>query len=121
LRHQAGARGEKLRKDAHTTVAAAAEWILQHADEICDIIEAGTPRMPMSRQMLAEAFRNCVGRWTDADDLKSFVKEECAALSSGHPVFPQVIFHNLAGNLFLSGWESIPHAVLLGAASLVRC
>jgi len=121
LRVKAAASGGQLRQDAPNVVARASEWILEYSDEICDVIEAGVENVPMSRPMLAEAFRNCVSRWTDAERLRSLVREECGNQNVGRPILPEVIFHNLAGNLFISGWESITHAVLLGAGSIVRC
>src|SRR5690606_15333106 len=75
----------------------------------------------MSRPMLIEAFNNCVRRWTDVDGMRALVREETQFLNVGRPILPKTVFHNLAGNLFISGWESITHAALLGAGSIVRC
>lgn len=121
LRHENVARADRLRREAPDTIAAAATWILDHSAEICDIVEAGTPVMPMSRQMLTEAFKNCVLRWTNPDEIRAYVKEELSPVGSSRAVVPRTIFHNLAGNLFLSGWESLTQATLLGAASIMRC
>ncbi len=114
-------RAEQMRHEAPVAVARAAEWILANSEEICDVVSAGVSRLPMSRPMLIEAFHNCVSRWTDTDRLRTLIREETLSLNVGRPIIPEVVFHNLAGNLFLSGWESITHAALLGATSLVRC
>lgn len=113
--------GDTLRHEAPFIVSRAAEWILEYSEEICEVIEAGTRGLPMSRPMLIEAFNNCVSRWIDPERLRGLVREECSSLNVGRPLLPRLIFHNLAGNLFVSGWESITHATLLGAASIVRC
>lgn len=121
LRHYHARHGEHLRKDAPAVVAKAASWVLANADRICDDLEAGVARLPMSRPMLKEAFRNCLERWTNAGDLMALVKAETIGLPSAKPHYPQVVFHNLAGNLFVSGWESLTESMLLGACSIVRC
>ncbi len=110
-----------MRQDAPVAIARAAEWVLSNSEEIVDVIAAGVGELPMSRSMLIEAFHNCLERWKDADRLRALVREESLNLNVGRPLMPSVVFHNLAGNLFLSGWESITNATLLGAASLVRC
>src|SRR5690606_25437645 len=110
LREKCVSRCEQMRHEAPVAIARASEWILANSDEICDVIAAGVEKLPMSRPMLSEAFHNCVGRWTDADRLRALVREETLNLNVGRPLLPAVVFHNLAGNLFLSGWESITHA-----------
>lgn len=121
LRECCTPRAEQMRHEAPAAIARAAGWLLSNSEEICDVVAAGVGDLPMSRQMLIESFHNCVGRWNDADRLRTLVREETLNLNVGRPLVPGVVFHNLAGNLFLSGWESITNASLLGAASLVRC
>jgi hypothetical protein len=121
LRNLACANPDQLRYDAPVFISKAADWILSNSEEICSVMEAGIKQLPMSRPMLMEAFNNCVSRWTDVERLRGMVREECSNLNVGRPLLPQVVFHNLAGNLFISGWETITHATLLGAASMIRC
>ncbi len=121
LREKFGAQAEQSRHDAPVSIARAAEWILTNSEGIADVIAGGSIEMPMSRPMLIEAFHNCVERWTDPDRLRTLVREETLTLNVGRALLPGVVFHNLAGNLFVSGWETITSATLLGAGSLVRC
>jgi acyl-CoA reductase-like NAD-dependent aldehyde dehydrogenase len=121
LRGRATDQAEQLRHDAPLVISRAAEWVMDNAREIADSIFAGATDVPFSRAMLLEAFGNTLRRWQDVERLTTFVREETHGIAYARPIFPQVVFHNLAGNLFVSGWESITYATLLGAASLVRC
>lgn len=121
MRGLVGEQAEQIRHDAPLTVARAAEWLLDNAVEVADVLMTTSAQVPYSRPMLLEAFENTVRRWMDPDRAAALVREETQAPHNSRAVFPQVVFHNLAGNLFVSGWESITHATLLGAASLIRC
>lgn len=112
---------DQLRHDAPLVISRAAQWVLENSHDLADAVLAGSPTVPFSRPMLIEAFENAVRRWLDADRLHAFVRDETQSTPAGRPDFPAVVFHNLAGNLFVSGWESITHATLLGAGSIVRC
>lgn len=121
MRTVVGEQAEQIRHDAPLTVARAAEWLLDNAVEVADVLMAMPVAVPYSRPMLLEAFENTTRRWMDPDRTAALVREESQAPHNSRAVFPQVVFHNLAGNLFVSGWESITYATLLGAASLIRC
>lgn len=120
LRARASDHPDAIREQAPRTIAQAARWVLDNAETLVDnIISAG--HSDFSRPMLLEAFDNTLHRWTDADRLKNLQREDTHAPRNARVRYPKVVFINLAGNLFLSGWEAITHAALIGASSIVRC
>jgi hypothetical protein len=77
-------------------------------------------RNRMTPEMTREALRNLF-RGVTVQRLCAFRKQELA-IARGYALYPPtVIFHNLAGNLFLSGLESMILGMLAGGANLVRC
>jgi len=121
LRAFAAANQPELRREAPVHIARAAEWILDNGPEIADVVAGSGVDLPYSREMILEGFQNVARRWLDVDGLTDLVREETRALRAVSPIYPEVVFINLAGNLFVSGWEAIVHAMLLGAACVVRC
>lgn len=73
----------------------------------------------MTPPMVAEALRNLLGRITKVK-LERLRRKQLGSDPDANLLLPDVIFHNLAGNLFISGWESLILANLTGACSLVR-
>jgi hypothetical protein len=77
-------------------------------------------RNRMTPQMTREALRNLF-RGVTIQRLRAFRQRELA-VARGYTLYPPtLVFHNLAGNLFLSGLESIILGMLAGGANLVRC
>lgn len=73
----------------------------------------------MSSPMVDEAMRNLLPQLT-RERLQRLRREQLGAKARRNRILPRLIFHNLAGNLFLSGWESLVLANLTGACNLVR-
>lgn len=73
----------------------------------------------MTPPMVAEALRNLLGSLKGAR-LERLRRKYLGSAPDMNLFLPRIIFHNLAGNLFLSGWESLILANLTGACSLVR-
>lgn len=73
----------------------------------------------MSPAMVAEALQNLLGP-IRPEHLEKLRKSQLGTPPLKNRILPRVVFHNLAGNLFVSGWESLIVATLAGACSLVR-
>jgi hypothetical protein len=71
----------------------------------------------MTPEMAREGFRNLLGELT-CERLHEVQKR---AFAGRGVLLPGLVFHVLAGNLFVSGIESMIHASLCGACSIVRC
>jgi hypothetical protein len=77
----------------------------------------GNGNTSAAEAMAYEALLNFAER-ISADSLLQFRE---ASLAPGSFFLPRYVFHVLAGNLFVSGYESITHALLCGGCCMVRC
>lgn len=122
-------------------VARLLRWHERHAAELFmrapqAIARAATilrhPEHPLRRQalqsgrlvglspgMVAEAIENALGGLT-AQRLVKLRQRHVGPEALGRRHLPRLVFHVLAGNLFLSGWESMILASLTGACQVVR-
>ncbi|MCX7626298.1 MAG: hypothetical protein N2Z21_08835 [Candidatus Sumerlaeaceae bacterium] len=73
----------------------------------------------MTPPMVTEALRNVLGRVTKKR-LEHLRQQQLGRNPVLHRILPRIVFHNLAGNLFISAWESLLLANLIGAGNLVR-
>lgn len=73
----------------------------------------------MSPEMVEEALKNFTKhlRWKQLSKIR---EKQLRHIPPRVRVYPRIIFHVLAGNLFLSGWESMLLGNLLGACNIVR-
>jgi hypothetical protein len=69
--------------------------------------------------MAAEALDNTL-RPLSVARLRSVQRRQLGRNPQARFVLPRLVFHNLAGNLFISGWESLMLSALAGACSIVR-
>lgn len=117
LREFATSRGSDLLSQAPVALASAASLFAEggafHRQAI-----AAAPKLNLSPAMVAEALRNFTSRVT-ADALANLQRQHLASAKC-RPL-PTIVFHILAGNLFISGLESMLMASLAGACSIVRC
>lgn len=82
-------------------------------------VEVGE-KIGMAPEMVREALRNFFGRLTPQALLELRQSQLCLPEGST-PLVPSLVFHVLAGNLFVSGVESMVMGALSGACNLVRC
>ncbi|MBX7244871.1 MAG: hypothetical protein K1X53_05195 [Candidatus Sumerlaeaceae bacterium] len=100
-------------------IAAAAQQFLAPSSPIREAALKAATGLGMSRPMAAEALDNFFPRLT-SPALISFRDAELA-VAAGRSIVPAaMIFHVLAGNLFLSGIESIVLGSLVGSCNFVR-
>lgn len=74
----------------------------------------------LSREMIREALRNFAATVT-TDGLKWLRDSQLRSSGGTYALPPSVVLHLLAGNLFISGFESMMLAGLCGSGSIVRC
>lgn len=90
------------------------------SDAYRERIERAATSAGMHPEMAREALRNFLPLLTE----QALVRLQQSGLASSpthKSLPPRCIFHVFAGNLFLSGWESLVHAALCGSANIVRC
>ncbi len=111
--------GEELYAVAPHVIAETARLFLAPDSPYRQHALALGPRVGLSPQMVAEALSNTLGNITP-QRLERLRRAQLRTDRNALIVRPRLVFHVLAGNLFLSGWESLILATLLGSCSLVR-
>lgn len=97
-------------------LARVSQKLLEHPHLLGDYLESLEVEIPLTPSMRNLAVKNAVANWTDDKRLQVFRQQFFLSCPTRYPV----IFHNLAGNLFVSGWESIMQGVLCGGLNIVR-
>lgn len=114
----------RVRAQAPSAIAAAARALLDLAGlpggDPAPVIVESAEAIGMHPRAATEALRNLLGRMT-TEALASLQEQAIRPVAGAQPVPPRLVFHVLVGNLFVSGIESVVHALLAGAASVVRC
>jgi hypothetical protein len=104
---------------APAAVAAAARLFLNKESMYHQRAVALADRIGMSGPMVAEAINNLLGPISVAK-LEKLRRQQLGRTPHLRRTLPRIVFHNLAGNVFVSGWESLILATLVGACNLVR-
>jgi len=110
----------QIRERAPGAIAAAAKLGLEEASDAHRSLVAAGVATGMHARMVAEALKNSLPLLTEPA-LRDLQERELSCPDGTAILSPKLVFHVLAGNLFLSGLESINHALLAGARSVVRC
>ncbi|MGI8905018.1 MAG: acyl-CoA reductase [Candidatus Sumerlaeaceae bacterium] len=118
LRKHATANNAELWRVAPEVLAAVAALVADPNQPIHHRFLEAAPSVGFSPEMVGEALTIAL-KPLSAEALKHH-RDRCLP-ANGMLRCPELIFHVLAGNLFVSGIESITTAMLAGAASLVRC
>lgn len=88
-----------------------------HAHAVKLAAHAGLPRAAADR-----ALHSVFGQLLDPKTLIHYATTSLTVPGSRTRVLPpRVIYHHLAGNLFLAGLQSLVRGLLLGAGNLLRC
>ncbi len=109
-----------IRQQAPTAIARAAALVLDSASQHHGEFLAAGERAGLSAPMVREALANYLPLLAE-QGLRELQAAELQVTPGQTLVSPSLIFHVLAGNLFISGIESINQALLVGSPSLVRC
>jgi hypothetical protein len=118
LRTNARRQATGLFESAPHVIAQAARRVLDDNTNLYRLFLEAGPKVGYSVEMVREALVNSLGS-LKPEALKQLQQHSLGAAASFHR--PELIFHVLSGNLFVSGIESINTAMLTGGASLVRC
>ena len=114
----------RVRAAAPAAIAAAARRLLEMAGDPdgdpAPLVSESAAAIGMHPRAAAEALRNLLAPMT-GEALAVLQQQAFQPVAGAVPVGPRLVFHVLAGNLFVSGIESVIHALLAGAGSIVRC
>jgi hypothetical protein len=112
--------GPAIAAKAPAVVPAAARLLAEDASGLTSAAAGHATAIGLSAEMVREAIHNLAGTLR-ADALASLVSRLRDQAGNASIQAPRIVFHVLAGNLFVAGIESMVHASLIGACSLVRC